>query len=401
MRFVKDGLDISKIDDPVFAISRMASADDSPKTVNATIGSLFDEDGKIVAFKSFYDNFDKIDDRLKAKYADSPEGNKEYKEAVEKHLLEGRIKIPHDIIATAGGSGAVSLCLKDFLKEGESVLAPDVAWASYKTMAKEYGLDYQTYDVNEIEDMLSKMQEIATRQDHILVIINSPCHNPTGISYSKEEWRMIIDTASSLDKKVIILDDVAYIDYSYDLTKAHSHFDLFDEIADNVLVAIAFSISKTMTAYGLRLGALITIHKDEEVIKETHNALVRSCRNIWSNTNNAAMIAFSKTIADEAFYKEKAEAIKLLHERAMIFLKEANEVDLKLYRYDEGFFITVKMDDDKMRDEVFKGLIEEHIYTVKVYHGIRIAICSIPKAKLQGLASKIKKVIDNRQNYNQ
>ena len=188
---------------------------------------------------------------------------------------------------------------------------------------------------------------------------------------------MIIDTASDLDKKVVILDDVAYIDYSYDLTRAHSHFDLFDEIADNVLVAIAFSISKTMTAYGLRLGALITIHKDEEVIKETHNALVRSCRNIWSNTNNAAMIAFSKTIADEAFYKEKAEAINLLHERAMIFLKEANEVDLKLYRYDEGFFITVKMDDDKKRDEVYVAFLN----TNEEATSLSFSTSSLPQSK--------------------
>ncbi len=397
MRFVKETLDTSKIDDPVFAISRKAQADKDPQTINATIGSLYDEDGKIVALSSYYDVFDKIDDRLKAKYAEGADGNSSYKKAVRTHVLKDHIKLPVDVLATAGGSGAVSLVLKDFLKEGDTVLLPEIAWASYKTMAYEYGLDTVLYKIDDVDDILDKAHKIAKTQDKIVLVINSPCHNPTGLSLTDNDWQRIIDDLNRIESPVIILNDIAYIDYAHDPIKARSYLDVFNTIGQNILVAVAFSISKTMTAYGSRLGALIMIHQDEEILSEVHNALARSCRNIWSNVNNGAMIAFSEVIEnDKAFLKEKAGYINLLKERADIFLKEADEAGLDHYRYDEGFFITLKCKDNTDRDDLHAKLMDGHIYTVKVNKGIRIAICSIPKAQLYGLAGRIKAISDRR-----
>ncbi len=397
MQFVKETLDTSKIDDPVFAISKKAQEDKDPTTVNATIGSLYDEDGKIVALSSYYDIFDKVDDRLKAKYAEGADGNSAYKQAIKDHVLKDHIELPTDVLATAGGSGAVSLVFKDFLKEGDTILLPEIAWASYKTMAYEYGLKTTFYKIDDMDDILNKAYDLSKIQDKIVIVINSPCHNPTGLSLTDDDWKKLIDYFNKLDKPVIILNDIAYIDYAYDSIKAHSYLDIFNGIANNVLIAIAFSISKTMTAYGSRLGALILIHKDKDILAGIHNAIARSCRNIWSNANNGAMIAFSEVMKDDkAFVKEKATYIALLKERADIFLKEADEVGLRYYHYDEGFFVTLRCEDNESRDILHAKLMEGHIYTVKVNKGIRIAICSVPKNKLIGLAKRIKQISDKR-----
>lgn len=395
MDFLKKGLDTSTIDDPVFAISKRAQADSDPRSVNATIGSLYDEKGQIVALKSFFEVYDKVDDALKAKYAEGADGNESYREKVKEHVLEGSVALPTDVIATAGGSGAVSLVFKDFLNANDTILLPEIAWGSYKTMAYEYGLNEMTYKIDDFDDLLAKAQTILKTQKKLVIVINSPCHNPTGLSLTKDEWQRLIKALNKLKKPVVILNDIAYIDYAYDLKKARDHFKTFNDISENILVAIAFSISKTMTAYGMRLGALILVHRDKNTLEGIHNAIVRSCRNIWSNTNNAAMIAFAKVMDDkDAFLKEKDGYIKLLKERAELFRSEADALHLAYYRYDEGFFITLKCTDNARRDILHQKLMDDHIYTVKVNKGIRIAICSTPKAKLKGLAQRIKTISD-------
>ena len=50
------------------------------------------------------------------------------------------------------------------------------------------------------------------------------------------------------------------------------------------------------------------------------------------------------------------------------------------------------MKDNAYRDAFHKALMAEHIYTVAVNKGIRIAVCSLPVAKVYGLAEKMKEI---------
>ncbi len=389
MEFINKDLDTSKLIDPIFAVAKTALADPDPSTVNATAGSIYDEDGQIVVLKSFYSAFDSITAKDKARYSESYAGNAVYQDAVYRHVLQGKIDLPTKVIASAGGTGAVSLIFKDILEAGDHIIIPKVAWVSYKTMAHEFGLVPVTYDHDDLDDLIAKIDETANRQDKVVLAINSPCQNPTGQTMSFASWKRLLDHINELDKPVVLLNDIAYIDYCKDPVKEREYFSLFNDISDNVLVAIAFSISKTMTAYGLRLGALIIIHRDEKTLEACYSALARSCRNLWSNPNTGAMLAFAKVINEdyEEFLKEKARYIDLLADRSKIFIDEAKEVGLPTYEYTDGFFVTIK---DERLDALYDAMIADHIYPVKVTDGIRVAICSIPKAKLHGLAKRIK-----------
>ena len=57
------------------------------------------------------------------------------------------------------------------------------------------------------------------------------------------------------------------------------------------------------------------------------------------------------------------------------------------YPYHEGFFITMALPDNAIRDRLHQALIDQHIYTVKVNLGLRIAICSLSMAKIQDCRS--------------
>ena len=131
--------------------------------------------------------------------------------------------------------------------------------------------------------------------------------------------------------------ELAAIDYK--------HFDKYTKLADNVMAVIAFSTSKTLTAYGARVGAAICITKNKEELQKFINAGIYSARSIWSTVNNSVMELFTLITTDQKYLnpymKEKAFYVNLLKERSTIFVSEANQVGLDIYPYKEGFFGTL------------------------------------------------------------
>ena len=85
---------------------------------------------------------------------------------------------------------------------------------------------------------------------------------------------------------------------------------------------------------------------------------------------------------------------KKMKERSDIFTSEADACGLEYYPYKEGFFVTVKIEDNNVRNAYHEALMKEHIYTVMVNKGIRVAVCSLPVEKCKGLAVRMKKILD-------
>ena len=192
------------------------------------------------------------------------------------------------------------------------------------------------------------------------------------------------------------MNDIAYIDYSYNLDQVHQYMENFNNISDDIAVVIAFSCSKTLTSYGLRVGAAIIMAKDQKDVREIEIIFEKYARATWSNIANAGMENFVRVTQDhyEAFMQEKAEYIELLKQRSEIFVKEANECGLPIYPYKEGFFVTIQMPNNEIREQYHQALIKENIFTVQVNKGIRVAVCSISVQTVKGLAKRFKDIYD-------
>ena len=89
--------------------------------------------------------------------------------------------------------------------------------------------------------------------------------------------------------------------------------------------------------------------------------------------------------------KERAFYFHLIQERANIFMDEASACGLKYLPYLSGFFITIPMEGSQA---VCDFLEKENIFLVPLKKGIRLAVCSVSKKKMNGLAAKIKAAID-------
>lgn len=411
MTFTRSSADLSKINDTVFKVAKLAKEDieknGNDLVINATIGSLYDENGKLVALNSVYEHYNQLSSVTKAAYASGFNGNEEYRKEVWNWLVqEKQLNLAHRVIATPGGSGAVSSTFFNILEANETVVIPDIAWSAYQLMADYYNLKtahYKMFEENHFNMSSFKQACLNTlkNQSRLLVVINDPCHNPTGYSMTLQEWEEVIAFLNECSKKVpcILLNDIAYIDYGFNSDQTRNYLSCFQRLEENVLTVVAFSCSKTCTAYGLRCGATVLIGKDEKKLDKTEIVFEKTARAIWSNVANAAMDNFSWLIKENkaAFLEEKQFYIELLKKRSALFIKEANDCHLPLYPYKEGFFVTIKVQDEKLRQKFHQALMQQHIYTVEVNQGIRIALCSLSLEKISGLAFKIKKVLDECQ----
>lgn len=409
MNFVKDSVNQQPIVDTVFAIVAKAKEAKekygADQVVDATIGSLYNEEGQLVALDSVFNSLKNLDNKVLAKYAASFTGNPAFRQKVYDWVLDGNSHLEHEIIATPGGTGAVATTIQECLDEGQTVILPEIAWGSYALMAQMHNLEMAKYKLFEgdhfnIASFKETCKETMKKQDRLVIVINDPCHNPTGYSLTHEEWDEIILFLNECSKThaVILLNDIAYIDFSTRQKEAKTYFGQFDKISDNVIVIVSFSLSKSMTSYGLRCGAAIVLGQKKENVEQVKIVFEKNARATWSNINNGAMETFVDVLDNHGkeYDEERLKYVALLKERGEIFTSEADAVGLKYYPYKEGFFVTLAMDNDT-RDKFHDALMANNIFTVKVNLGIRVAICSLSIDKTKGLAKKMKDILDTVQ----
>ena len=403
MAFLNNHSDGKKMVDKVFKAAVKAReakerfGDDA--VVDATLGTLFGEDGVFVAYDSVWGPYDQLDKIEKGRYARSIQGNPLYREAVYKWLF-GDHEMPAEIIVSPGGAGAVSATMHNVLNPGDTVIKPLQGWGPYKTMANEFELKLDSYnlfkdDCFDIDDFKATLSRSMKKQGKVLAIINDPCHNPPGYTMTGEEWDQVLAFLNELSKQgpVVIINDIAYVDYSTN-PSWKDHFLKYRDLAENVMIVITFSLSKTFTAYGARVGASVVVTNNKEELRKYKDASIYSARSIWSTCNNSVMELFAKITSDETLYtnynNEKQSYIELLKERAHIFIEECKYEGVELYPFKEGFFATIKVIDDAEKEALNLRLQKSNIFTVEVDGGLRVALCSVPKRKIRGLAKKIK-----------
>lgn len=374
--------------------------------INGTLGIFYNDNEEMHTLDIVKEEYKNISDKDIFNYASNIGGEEIFVQGVKEYLFGKNYnqKLNNnflEVIATPGGSGALFNTFKNYVNPGESVLLPNYMWSSYKLMSKEVGGEYETYslfnnnggfDLIQFKKSVKKLAEI---QKNLVIVLNNPCHNPTGYTLSSNELKevmSILKEATSLCN-VILVNDIAYMDFN---NEKNDFSELYRDLPSNLLIIITFSMSKSLCSYGLRIGAQVAISSSKEIIESFSDASLHTCRSVWSNIPKGGMILFGNIISNDEKYtkllSEQNDMKNILKNRTDIFLKEAADVGLEILPYKSGFFITIpfKKYSDK---EIEKKLNDENIFTILIPGAIRLAICSIPKHKIYGLAHKIKSVV--------
>ena len=376
------------------------------KVTNATIGTVLDDGGKLIVLPAVEKVWREMKMQEFMSYAPIS-GLKDYQEAIKGLVFDSmNCKSFFSSVATAGGTGAIHHAVANYAERGESVLTSDWCWGTYKVICTETGKNLETFKMfNDdltgfnVKAFADKVEQILQNQNSLLIILNTPAHNPTGYALDGKEWDEVLEVIkihAAKGKKISLLVDVAYIDFSAEKKFAWNFIDKFENLPSNVLILIAFSMSKSYTLYGQRTGALAAISTDKEVITEFEETNKWSCRATWSNINCGAQNLLVKLYRDKKLrgeLEQDQEKIRsLVQGRAEIFVREAESCGLKIIPYRGGFFIAVPSENP---GAVCEKLHDDLIFAVPLKLGVRVAACSMPSEKIHGVAEKMKLAIDS------
>lgn len=180
-----------------------------------------------------------------------------------------RYRIPveaEDIIITSGGSEAVLFAFMACLDPGDEIIVPEPAYANYMAFAISAGAVIKTVTASIDNGFalppVEEFEALITPRTKGILICNP--NNPTGYLYTRREMEALRDLVLKHD--LFLFSDEVYREFTYTGAPYISAFHL-EGIEDRVV--LIDSVSKRYSECGIRIGAIITRHKElkESIMK--------------------------------------------------------------------------------------------------------------------------------------
>lgn len=201
----------------------------------------------------------KLIDRKVLEYSPS-EGLLTLRQKLEKYYKRFNINVDvDDIIVTTGGSEAVLFAFMACLDPGDEIIVPEPAYANYMAFAISAGAKIVTVPSSIDEGFalppVEKFEALITPKTKGILICNP--NNPTGYLYTQKEMNQIRDIVKKYD--LFLFSDEVYREFCYTGAPYISAFHLPGIEEQVVLID---SVSKRYSECGIRIGAIITKHKE-------------------------------------------------------------------------------------------------------------------------------------------
>lgn len=173
-----------------------------------------------------------------------------------------RYRIPveaEDIIITSGGSEAVLFAFMACLDPGDEIIVPEPAYANYMAFAISAGAVIKTVTASIDNGFalppVEEFEALITPRTKGILICNP--NNPTGYLYTRREMEALRDLVLKHD--LFLFSDEVYREFTYTGAPYISAFHL-EGIEERVV--LIDSVSKRYSECGIRIGAIITRHKE-------------------------------------------------------------------------------------------------------------------------------------------
>ncbi|MBQ3428859.1 MAG: aminotransferase class I/II-fold pyridoxal phosphate-dependent enzyme [Mogibacterium sp.] len=381
------------------AVAKYGPAD----VINATVGALYDDEGKLLVLKSVEKEMKNLPADKFAAYAPIA-GTPGFKRAILKAALGSyEPKSYVCVVGTPGGTGAIRNAVANYSCPGDRILTHSWHWAPYKSIAAELYRGIERFEMFDdegrfnITDFDYKVKKLTRNQEHLVIILNTPANNPTGYSLTMDDWygvKRVLDEVP-LDKKIALVLDTAYIDFAGEPEEVRQFYTVVDNLRSNILPIIAYSASKTFTFYGARCAAMICLAHSPEVAEEFGRINTYSARATWSNPPRAPQEVIERIYADEDLLAEveaeRAKARDMLLARGRAFEEEAAKCGLETVPFSGGFFVTVPCGEP---DRLCEKLNEKNVFLIPLDRGVRVSVAASSEEKCRRLPSLIKAAMD-------
>ena len=195
------------LNEEVMKISALAKSKkrENNKVIDATLGMFFSEDGKLSEIELINEELKNQINSSSLVY-DSLIGEEKFLEYSKKYLIEEKIDSFCELGYTMGATGALSFCFNNYCESDDYVLVPSLRWENYDAIILSNKLKIKEYNFLknnklDLEDLNIKINEIKNVQNQIILLINDPCHNPTGYSMEDEEWEILLKNLKKISEE--------------------------------------------------------------------------------------------------------------------------------------------------------------------------------------------------------
>ncbi len=271
--------------DPLLGLMSAFRADTRPEKFDLGIGVYKDENGRTPVFSAVR----KAEARLLAaqdtKVYEGPRGNPDFCSHIERLVLgedhpaleEGRVMSS----AAPGGCGALFLAVGLMRRLGvRHVWVSDPTWPNHAKVVRSLGLETRDYAYvrGGAFDRDAALSSLAAASPGEGIIIQGPCHNPTGADPSVADWRELGKLCR--ERRLVCLLDIAYHGFAVGLEPDVEGVRAFIEEAGEALVA--YSCSKNFGLYRERTGCFLAIGQSTDGIGAAATHVADMGRASWS-----------------------------------------------------------------------------------------------------------------------
>jgi aromatic-amino-acid transaminase len=362
------------------------------RIIDGTVGVLLDDAGRLAVLPTVAAALDELPPVSWAPYAPVV-GEADFLDAVREKAYPPDLRASVIAVATPGATGAVSLAIAMGLEPGDVLLTRSLHFAAYVDLAAAQGRRLTTFSAFDntgrfdVAALARRLNTIAARQSRLLIVLNDPCQNPTGSTMSPADWDSVADVIGALapQKPTTILIDAAYAAFAP--TAWSPPYRVLARLAESADVLTAWSASKSFTAYGLRVGALLALCPSAARRRALDAAMARGCGGRWGNVNRGGMLTIGRLLGDPALAGracgERRVLITLLKERAHAFRRAAERRGLVFHCHEGGFFASVTLQRGAAR--VAEAMRDRGGFVVPQAQLLRFALCALPAEQIPAL----------------
>ncbi|MBA3069516.1 MAG: aspartate/tyrosine/aromatic aminotransferase [Hyphomonas sp.] len=271
--------------DTLLGLMTAFRADPRPDKFDLGVGVYKDLAGETPILSAVKKAEARLIDAQTTKVYEGPRGNTDFCAHIEDFVFgkahparaEGRTTS----FTVPGGCGALYSGISLMKRTGtKRVWVSKPTWPNHPNVVKSLGLEVKDYAYARDGEFyrLGMMADLSEAQPGDGVIIQGPCHNPTGIDPTLEDWKELGKLAK--EKGLLVLLDVAYHGFAQSLDRDMDGVRAFMDEAGEAM--IAYSCSKNLGLYRERTGCFLVLGETKDGIDAVTTHIADNGRATWS-----------------------------------------------------------------------------------------------------------------------
>ncbi len=303
--------------DPILGLTEAFVADKSPNRVNLGVGVYQDASGKTPLLACVK----QAEEALLAKAAPHSyvpiDGLAAFDAAVAAMVFADSADLAKIATVQAlGGTGALKLGAEMIrrISPRAKVWISDPSWENHLALFSAAGFAVETYPYYGADgelDYSGLIKTLSAIPAGDVVLLHACCHNPTGLDLSRDQWREIAKIVR--ERGLIPFLDTAYMGFAEGLEADAFSVRLF--ASDGGPLFVSFSLSKSLSLYGERVGALCVLTAGAQERARVQSQLKRIARVTYSSPPGHGAAAAAMVLTDAALRKQWDEELDAMRER--------------------------------------------------------------------------------------